>query len=210
MFEKQQLTISLMRDNWHGKCHLTLIQANYEALTAQQKYYLTSKEHSKLQTFPVKTRKHQFLLGRFCAKTSLVEALGGNFYDYEIMSGVFNQPIVSAPVGCNQQVSIAHSEDLGVAITFDQAHPMGIDVEVTDPSKIHVIASQMTEKELEILNSLDRQLGLTVAWTVKEALSKVLKCGLMTPFKVLEIAGINYYKHYIECTFSYFTGLLLT
>lgn len=47
--------------------------------------------------------------------------------------------------------------------------------------------------------------GLTLLWTAKEALSKVLRTGLMTPFEIFEISKIEINDNYTMCYYKNFT-----
>ncbi len=138
--------------------------------------------------FKSQKRQQEYVRGRYAAK----RALGG---DFAVLSGVFQQPYV---VGTNLGVSISHSGKWAAALAFPESHPMAIDIERIDPKRHKAIESQMTDRELAMIAEVEN--GHFVFWTAKEALSKVLRCGLMTSFKILEIdtAGSN------EATFKHF------
>jgi phosphopantetheinyl transferase len=70
---------------------------------------------------------------------------------------------------------------------------MGIDLEAINPSRITVLASEMTPREREFLDAnREEQINCyTHAWTAKEALSKVLRLGLACPFEVLELSFLK-------------------
>jgi phosphopantetheinyl transferase (holo-ACP synthase) len=64
----------------------------------------------------------------------------------------------------------------------------------------------MTEKEKGLINSFPYSYSamLIVLWTAKEALSKVLKTGMMTPFYVYEINKITAKNKYVISDFKNF------
>ena len=66
--------------------------------------------------------------------------------------------------------------------------PLGVDLEKIDSGNIEVLENQMSTMEKKIsLLPLPRAARVTLIWTAKEALSKVLKTGLITPLEVFEI-----------------------
>jgi len=139
-------------------------------------------------------RKKDFLIGRFAAKRALGHFLAGCDYSrIDISPGVFQQPIVWSPFCDRVSVSISHSNGIALALAHSDGHPMGIDAEAIIPSRIDVLASEMTEREKELLDA-DRAERLdcyTHAWTAKEALSKALRCGLACRFEILEISSLK-------------------
>lgn len=152
--------------------------------------HLHPQELKYYETLVVEKRKKSYLLGRFSAKQAVSSFVGlQNPQNIFIKPGFFNQPIFINAHYRNIQVSISHCEDIGTAVAFPEDLPMGIDVESIDLSKAGVLESQMTENEKEMMKSFPYSYitMLTLLWTAKEALSKVLKTGLMTPFHILEI-----------------------
>ena len=86
--------------------------------------------------------------------------------------------------------SITHSGSLALALAYPTGHPCGIDVEVINPSRYPTILSQLSEQEKKWLRtSLTREHEMATAiWAAKEALSKVLTTGLMSPMQVYNLA----------------------
>jgi 4'-phosphopantetheinyl transferase len=160
--------------------------------------YLHARERDYYNTLKFEKRIKSYLMGRFVAKQA-VAALSGenNLSDIFIQPGIFTQPIVVSNQR-NIQVSITHCDDFGAALAFPEAHPMGIDIEKIQLKNREALERQITESEKERINCLPASYntGLTLLWTVKEALSKVLKTGLMTPFEVFEISKIELYDNY--------------
>lgn len=133
------------------------------------------KERLRLLTFP--RRRASYLIGRYCAKKALQQQI--NFVKLDkfwIGEGVFNQPILYGSEINTMQVSIAHTQDLGTALIFDERHPMAIDIEMNDNQHITTITSQITSSEIFFLdhqwNSTCNILPYPWIWTVKEALGK--------------------------------------
>ncbi|QOS80435.1 4'-phosphopantetheinyl transferase superfamily protein [Paenibacillus sp. JNUCC31] len=135
-------------------------------------------------------RKQSYLAGRYAAKCSLSGAIGeGRLNQIWIDRGILDHPIVVHPNKQNMQVSITHCDELGAALAFPEAVPMGIDIERIDPTRIDLFLSQLTDWEKGFIEDLpfSTEATLTMFWTAKESLSKVLKTGLTTCFSLYEL-----------------------
>jgi 4'-phosphopantetheinyl transferase EntD len=77
---------------------------------------------------------------------------------------------------------------------------MGLDFESIDEANTHAMKSQMTSDELgAFLDSMESDItSLTVMWSAKEALSKILMCGLTCPFEILAISSLCPNADYYE------------
>lgn len=165
---------------------------------------LHPREAAYYNTLKFEKRKRSYLIGRYAAK----QAIGAVVQEKDlrkilIEQGIFNQPVVSCEDKHNIQVSITHCDELGAAIAFREVHPMGIDLQGINTNKREVMESQATEDEKEIVTKLSRPYDtlLTVLWTAKEALSKVLKTGMMTPFTIYEVSTVEIQD---DCLIGYF------
>lgn len=178
--------------------------AEYAALHQTCTRILHPNELAQYERFPVLRRKTSFLLGRYVAKQALAvllrECVSANI---EIAPGVFTQPIVKFPTPEPVGVSITHAGELACALAFPQMHPMAIDVEQLDPNSLEAMKSQILAEELrpEALPQLSELLRCTLIWTAKEALSKVLKCGMMCPFSIFETVEL---RQHASCYVGYF------
>jgi 4'-phosphopantetheinyl transferase EntD len=163
-------------------------------------------------------RIKSYLMGRLTAKRAIAEYTGEkDLTKILIQSGIFTQPITTYEEKQNIQVSISHSDDFGAAIAFPEAHPMGIDIERINIEQNEAIEREVTVSEIKIIKGLpfSYEIMLTLLWTAKEALSKVLKTGLMTPFKIYEVEKIenhqdsmlSFYKNFAQYkTVSFLIG----
>ncbi|QFQ28666.1 4'-phosphopantetheinyl transferase superfamily protein [Bacillus thuringiensis] len=139
-------------------------------------------------------RKQSYLAGRYAAKHSLSGAIGeSHLNQIWIDRGILDHPIVVHPNKQNIQVSITHCDEIGAALSFPEAVPMGIDIERIDRTRIDLFLSQMSDREKEIIEDLSfsTEATLTMFWTAKESLSKVLKTGLTTCFSLYELQKIR-------------------
>lgn len=152
--------------------------------------FLNPAELAYLGDLQFPRRRESFLLGRFAAKQALGAAVGrADLADLEIIKGVFDQPVPLAPA----ELSIAHSEGAAVAVACQAGHPIGIDLEFIDPTKADALTSCVTPAEEALVRCVPEPLEVRryLLWTIKESLSKVLRCGLMTPFKLLEVTALE-------------------
>jgi phosphopantetheinyl transferase len=148
-------------------------------LGPQEAAYFSALHHS--------VRQKSYLLGRYAAKRALSELFSEqDFQAIEIVRGVFEQPIVRYVQNTGYNVTISHAGAVAAALGYPDGHPMGIDIERLDEARYQTIVSQLSEREMGIVETsgVDRIDVATAFWTAKEALSKVLTTGLMTPFRV--------------------------
>lgn len=170
---------------------------------------LHPEERSYYDTLKFDKRRESYLLGRVTAKKA-IGALSA-FEDLSkiaIVSGIFQFPVVKYSITHNLQVSITHCDGLGIALSYPEVHPLGIDLERTDKSNTDAIKEQLTNDELTLALAvpLPQATACTMIWTMKEALSKVLRTGLTMDLKLLEISTlekdgdlyIGQFKHLIQ------------
>lgn len=158
-------------------------------------------------SFKHERRKLSYLLGRLSAKAALLE-MDENVESSLIWidSGVFQFPVVKCTGLPNVQVSITHSNNIALCIAFPEEHPMGIDIEKINKKKETNLLNQCTPKEVMLLKALSMNNinGYTAIWSIKEALSKILKTGMMISFRLLEIENFTIINGILESKFKYF------
>jgi len=181
-----------------------------ETLTSLTKLSILHRdEKAYYDTLKFDKRKHSYLLGRLAAKKAIAELTGEkNISSIAINYGVFHFPIVKNAIHQNIQVSITHCDDIGIALAFPEAHPLGVDIERMDENRMEAMKSQMNATEFELITNgnIPLSLGCTAFWTIKEALSKIFRTGLTMDFKILEInafeqvdlAYISTYKYHAQ------------
>jgi 4'-phosphopantetheinyl transferase len=135
------------------------------------------------------------MLGRFAAKNALASLVGEEDYrSISIERGIFGQPIVRHQPSIGYDISISHNRRQAVAIAFDAGHPMGIDIEEFEPALYETLLKAVPGEETRFWDRRSENPNpelLLVLWTVKEALSKALRCGMMTPTSVLAIESLD-------------------
>jgi 4'-phosphopantetheinyl transferase len=138
-------------------------------------------------------RELTFLGGRFAARQAVALYLSDVAdRSFEIASGVFNQPIVHCPVHEPPAITISHTADVAVAIAHESGHVMGIDLEIAGAGGA-ALERYLSDAERRIARAIpgDEHQRLTAIWTMKEALSKALKCGLTVPLGVFEVSRVD-------------------
>jgi 4'-phosphopantetheinyl transferase len=169
--------------------------------------FLHPQERKYYETLKFQKRIKSYLIGRLAGKKAIAALTGTNDLSrILIQAGIFTQPIVTCENQSNIQVSISHCEDFGAAIAFPEAHPMGIDLEQINVKQNKVIEREVTESEITLVKRLPfpYEVMLTLLWTAKEALSKVLKTGLMTPFPIFEVDQIEFRQDYMMSHYKNF------
>lgn len=157
-------------------------------------------------------RRENYLLARFAGKRALGRYLReSDPTKIELTSGILQQPVVRYPVSHVPDVSLTHTRGYGGALAFPKVHPMAIDFEVPDPAKLEQFRSNCLPRELKLAASLIREEALrwTLVWTIKEALSKILRSGWSCPFGIFEIESLTAagggfqgdYKHFAAYRF---------
>jgi 4'-phosphopantetheinyl transferase len=166
---------------------------DYPALLDQSGEFLAPAEAAYFAGLHYLRRQQSFLLGRYAAKLALQRLLkAADPKTIEIGRGVFEQPLTSYLSARAPDVTISHCDEVAVAVAFPSGHPMGVDIEQIDPDRLVAIRSQMCSAERDWARSADTgELAFsTLIWTAKEALSKALICGLMSPMEIFNLAEI--------------------
>ncbi|MGS2738238.1 4'-phosphopantetheinyl transferase family protein [Sinomicrobium sp. M5D2P17] len=186
---------------------IAMVNNSLAVLKETRHSFLHNNELNFFDTLKFPKVQHSYLLGRYAAKMALGVFMENSVLtDLRIDSGIFQQPVLYLAEGGNVQLSISHTTEMGFAVVFPEEHPMGIDVEAINAEQSKTIKGVITSNEQNRLSLIDVDCNksLTVLWTIKEALSKVLKTGLMTPFHLYEIENIERKDEIIVCSFINF------
>ena len=197
--------------------HITLcISKIFFAKTEELSKIFSDDEFKKFNSFGSEKRKSHFLLGRFSAKKALLSRMNKksanlqsvlinnlSMHDINICVGIFGQPIFENPIN-NLDLSISHSGSYGGAIVFERKFPCGFDLQQLDESKRVVLQKYISRDELNSEFLPD----LTAAWSLKESLSKALRCGLTVSPDLLAIKNFQQNNSEFFCEFRNFTQFL--
>ena len=185
--------VFLKREEANFKAAFCVINEELPELLKQTSI-LHPEEKTYYESLKYDRRRKSYLLGRIAAKQAVFKLLNNEPMDsFSVAFGVFYFPVVKYIQNQNIQVSITHCNNIGVALAYPEEHPLGIDVEKIDQENTETMKSLIMVKEYNLISScaLELSIGSTLIWTIKEALSKVLKTGLTLDFKILEIESIE-------------------
>jgi 4'-phosphopantetheinyl transferase len=170
--------------------------------------YLHPTELSYLGGLKFARRRQAFLLGRVAAKRAIARCASlDDPTAVEVKSGIFGQPLVISALCPGIEISLSHAAEYGLAVAFPSGHALGLDIEACGRTSPDILRGQMTDSELQATRPLGaaEPTALAVLWTAKEALSKILKCGLTVPFPVLAIETSSLVNGAVVCRFRNFT-----
>jgi 4'-phosphopantetheinyl transferase len=177
-------------------CGLALVETRDFNQFSPEKW-LSISELERFNSIGSEKIKIQFACGRMAAKTALAifENVARSNVDVDIANDGNGKPIVSNSA---YEVSISHSGEWSVGLAFPKEFAFGVDVEQMRENRLNALKYINHESE-PIPNNLQ---SLTVAWTMKEALSKALGLGFNLPFQELAIANFWGKDCIFECEFT--------
>jgi phosphopantetheinyl transferase (holo-ACP synthase) len=147
--------------------------------------YLNERERAVHEQVGPRGRRG-WLLGRIAIKDAVRlhrwERGAGPIFPVEIEVG--NEPSGRPTVAGNLRVSVAHKDDLAVAIVGD-ACDVGIDIERIAPRNDSFAHIAYTSAELALGAGRDRDEWLARLWTAKEAVGKVRGTGMTDPKRLV-------------------------
>ena len=198
-------TILLQRNDASYKTGYGFVMLTTAELVTHYYGLLHIKERQFADGLKYEQRRHSYLLGRVAAKTAISRITPQAPDSIFIDNGVFQFPIVNYIAGENIQVSISHCDHSAAALAFPEKYPMAIDLEAIDSDNAALIRQQLTPHESRSWpdNCLDSRIGAVMLWTLKEALSKVLRTGLTLDWKVFEVDRISRKGIVWESSFSH-------
>jgi phosphopantetheinyl transferase len=193
-------TLNIQRKTTTFTACIAILQQTLPALQSLKDNFLHPDESTYFNTLTAPRRQHSYLHGRYTAKQAIASYTGLMPATIKITTGVFQQPVI--PV-MNIQVSLSHTEEWCIALVFPEEHPMGVDVEFISPAINETIHQIITANEKTLFPIMDAG-NLSLLWTIKEALSKTLRTGLMTPLQIYEVSEVVYKNGMYEAYFTNF------
>jgi phosphopantetheinyl transferase len=176
-----------------------LFDDHYRAATTRDRLARRFLGERERATYERQTprRQRSWLAGRIAAKDAVRDLLwkrgSGPLFPVEV--GIENEPsgrpIVRTAAAEDMHVSIAHKEEIAVAIASVK-RPVGIDLERVQPRTDSFVELSFSKEELCLIEGEPRDEGLTRLWSAKEAAAKAAGSGLGgTParFPVRDRAG---------------------
>lgn len=185
------LTVDLRRGENVESAALALAHEGALPLcAADRSSVLHPREAAYFDALPASRRRQDFLLGRLVAKTAL-RLLRPSLDppEIEIRPGVFQQPVLLHAGDPPLAVCFTHSGALAAALAFPAGHPLGLDLERIEAGHTEAMRAHIAEDELPPADrAMSEAERYTRVWTVKEAISKILRCGLMTPLALFRLS----------------------
>ncbi len=148
--------------------------------------HFNQSEFGQASTFRFAPRREDFFLGRLAAKLALSASLGeSDASSISVSNGVLGQPSVCYARPHSTEVTLTHSLGQAIALAFPQGCPMGIDLEAITEDRVKTMREELVlsrqEHQWVHSGSMDPGALRVVLWTAREALGKVLRCGLGCP-----------------------------
>ncbi|OKP96666.1 4'-phosphopantetheinyl transferase superfamily protein [Paenibacillus sp. P46E] len=166
--------------------------------------YLSNAEKDQYNSFQYQRRRNSYLLSKLACKMAVARA-EDDLTDIVIDHGVMGQPFIR---GSDRKITITHCDTMGSAIDYDPRLLLGVDMELIDEKAMDAIA-RITSKEEQFLQhelGIQAPAFLTVLWTVKEAMSKVIQTGFTVPTELFEVKGCVWKEQNIITHFKNFTS----
>jgi 4'-phosphopantetheinyl transferase len=206
--------LGLQREDWQGEAALSALPAvAFAEWEPRAGSVLSGPEMTCFNRALAQRRRESFLLGRVAARMALAE-LGAippstewrGWHGAEVVPGVFQQPVLGAGIAPGHGVSIGHSAGLALAVAFPAGHPMAVDVETVSDDREAAVTTLLTPEEKAMARGAGRcETGMHFAlWSTREALSKVLHCGLVCSPHVLAVKELAVDGERFEGTFRHF------
>lgn len=205
MISIQLLKCSAKKDIFHIYIGFSSLKST--VLLNKEMNFLNNSEYKIFEEFKFEQKRKSFLQSRYLAKNVLSKYLEeADLTKIMITHGIFGHPLVNYLTKKMPILSISHTRTHTACIVSSAKYPTAIDIEKVTKNSKEDILSQTTLHERKIIGHQEGENRFyTRIWTIKEALSKVLKTGIMTPFNIYEINDIIYSKNYTVSRFSNFS-----
>ncbi|MDR2645887.1 MAG: 4'-phosphopantetheinyl transferase superfamily protein [Holosporaceae bacterium] len=150
----------------------------------------------KIYSIGSEKRKKQYYCGRMVTKKALSFFTNGLiFRDVSVINEASGHPVIQ---NSYYATSITHTNEIVASLVFKIEFSFGIDIENIRKNAINALRSVITVGD-HVPDDLN---CLTVAWTLKEALSKALKFGFRLPREELELILIPQSANIFSCVYT--------
>lgn len=150
--------------------------------------YLSPAEKEQYFGFQYARRRNSYLLGKLAAKMAVAEE-ADDLAAIQIEHGILRQPVIA---GSTRRITVTHCDTLGAAAEYDPHLLAGVDMERVDEKAAEAIRRITSKEEEALLPELASATALTLLWTAKEAMSKVIQTGFTVPTELFEIKACAY------------------
>jgi 4'-phosphopantetheinyl transferase len=182
-----------------------ITRAGLQALAADLSV-LHPHENEYYNSLRFDRRRQSYLLGRLTAKKAVSQLAGVDAGSFYIDQGIFDFPVVKG-TGQNIQATISHCDDIGLALAFPEEHPLGLDIEHISSERGDAMKSQVSPAEEALLKDCNIPLltGYAIAWTIKEAFTKIIRTGLTMDLRLTEIKSLEKNNRQYLAAFRHFS-----
>jgi len=191
---QRALPLSAERDGQRVPFALGLVEGSAASeLLDSRADYLHPREIDVLSSYRSAQRQSNFALGRWVAKQALLAlAPGTEPRELEIAAGVFGQPCVRG-LASPPALSLTHTQRGAIAIASEPGHIIGVDLESLAERHDETFLRSLTAHEQALLSAVGAPDAAPpgLAWTLKEALSKALRCGFTVPLPIFELKSFE-------------------
>jgi 4'-phosphopantetheinyl transferase len=154
--------------------------------------WLGPREREAMDRYAVPRRRAEWRAGRWAARKALATLRDAGATDVEILAGSDGAPEAwSADRRMAVNVSISHRDGFAAAMAAPAGVAAGCDLELVEPREASFAADWFTVAEraaVDEARSEERDQLVTLIWSAKEAVLKVLRKGLRLDTRQVEIA----------------------
>jgi phosphopantetheinyl transferase len=159
---------------------------------------LSHDELERIGTITSEKIRRQYCLSRLLTKKALGCFIGEfSFSKIGILNEKSGCPFIY-PFNHGYATSITHSSSIVASLVFRNNFSFGIDVESLREEALKALKSIVAPQE-PIPDDLEH---LTVAWTLKESLSKALKSGFRLPFEEFALSNFSRDGDIFRCLYE--------
>lgn len=160
---------------------------------------LSQEEMNVCSSFTSAKRKLEFVAGRIAGKKAFFKLTSSEIDCFEKFPSVsILNTRTGAPFIKNSNFCISISHSHGVAIASASRHTVGVDIEQINPQKIEALKRMSAEyPSADVRN-------LTISWTLKEALGKSLRTGIVEEFSHYRVRNFRCENEIYFCDFENF------
>jgi len=149
-------------------------------------------------------RYSEFVHSRYITKKAVQNLMPDTaLTTIQVLKGVFEQPVLEiSHCNASYDVSISHKDNIAASLVFPSYHPAGIDIDLVAPRNMKALDRMLTAHEQHICQEYsERKMAI---YTAKEALSKIMKCGLTVPVHFLEVNALQKEETFYSGMFTNF------
>ncbi|MBN8218090.1 MAG: 4'-phosphopantetheinyl transferase superfamily protein [Spirochaetes bacterium] len=201
--------MTLPESRFHGEClvdfpfdrpdgpvrgRLALVHKGaFDFIERNRATYLFASEEEALSSLKIERRRRTYLMGRYALKRAASDWTGLPPGRLETVAAILEYPILKAPVADVPDLTLTHTDGAAICLAVEAGHATGIDLEPINPARLATYDRVTTPRERDASRNLalDAPSAAVLYWSLREALSKAVRCGFTVPFEVLELEALH-------------------